>query len=167
VAALLYLPVVLVALLFSLEIAARAGSSSALRLRRDYLDTSARVRLAALGMLISATVHLALAPVHLAEAPLLAGVFVLDGVALLIVALWALARPRPGWRAAGVGLLAGGVLAYAALLAVGLETLEAVGVATKVVEVTAICLLVLRPDQGAGRLSQFFVHLKRTGGLTR
>jgi hypothetical protein len=147
--ALLYLPVAVMTLPLALDSAARAGSLRARRLRCAYLSTSPTVQLAAFGMLISATVHLALADAHMGEALILGSLFALDGVALLAVALWTLVRPLPGWRAAGIGLLATGVIAYVAYVAAGREMFDAVGMATKAVELATIGLLVLPSDGGA------------------
>jgi hypothetical protein len=164
---LLYLPVAVLLLLVALDTAARAGSSAALQLRSAYLGTTPDVLLASLGMLVSATVHLVLAVTHLSEAPALACLFALDGVALVAAVLWALVRPFGGWRPAGVSLLSAGVLAYAVSVAVGQETLDPVGVATKVVELAAIGLLVIPSRLAAGRWSKPLIPHKRAGGLIR
>src|ERR1700694_3714948 len=82
VMALLYLPVVITALFVALEVGASAGLAAAVSVRRAYLNSAPRVRLAALGMVISATIHLALVPSHLAEDHVRAVLFALDGVAL-------------------------------------------------------------------------------------
>jgi hypothetical protein len=159
--ALLYLPVVVVALLMVVELAARAGFSPALRLRRAYLATRPALQLAALGMIISAVVHLALVPAHLAEEPVLGVLFALDGVALLVAVAWSVTRPIGGWRAASVLLLLGGVLAYVWYVATGRETADAVGLASKLVELASIALLVL-PGMRARLAGQASTHLMRT-----
>jgi hypothetical protein len=69
--ALPFVPVVVVALLLAVEVGAHAGFAPAIRLRRAYLATPPAVQLAALGMTISAVVHLALVPAHLSEDPVL------------------------------------------------------------------------------------------------
>ena len=143
---LLYVPVVVVALLLALEMGARAGFGPAAWLRGAFLATPPAVQLAALGMVISAAVHLALVPVHLVEEPVLGILFALDGAALLIVTVWSLTRTVPGWRPAAAVLLLVGVLAYLGYLAAGAETADAVGVATKLVELAAAGLIVL-PDR--------------------
>jgi hypothetical protein len=166
-AALPYLPVVVVASLVALDIAARAGFSTAVRVRSACVGTTPQVVLASLGMMISATVHLVLASTHVVETPVLACLFALDGVALLAAALWSLTRPFPGWRPAGAGLLAASVVAYVVYLSARRETFDAVGAATKVVELAAIGLLVLPSRRGARRSSRLPVSHKRTGGLAR
>jgi hypothetical protein len=77
--------------------------------------------------------------------PLLGVLFALDGIALLIASAWSLTRPVRGWRVACSVLLLGGLLAYAGYVASGTETADAVGVATKLVELASLGLLVL-PD---------------------
>jgi hypothetical protein len=165
--ALLYLPVVVLACLVALDAAARAGSSTAVRFQSACVGTTPVVLLASLGMLISATLHLVLAGTHVLDDPILAGLFALDGLALLAVVLWSLTRPFRGWRPAAVGVLAAGVLAYVVYLAAGQETLDPVGGATKVVELAAIGLLVLPSRGGARRSSRLLVPCKPTGGLVR
>jgi hypothetical protein len=159
--ALLYLPVVVVALLMAIELAARAAFPPALWLRRAYVATSPASRLAALGMIISAVVHLALVPAHLAEEPMLGVLFALDGIALLVAVAWSVTRPFRGWRAASVLLLLGGVLAYVWYVATGRETADAVGLASKLVELASIALLVL-PGVRSRLAGQASIHLMRT-----
>ena len=141
--ALLYLPVAVMALLTLLEAVARSGWPPAARFRTAYLQTPPAIQMAALGMVISAVVHLALVPQHLAEEPVLGVLFALDGAGLLAVSMWSLTRPVPGWRIVGVVLLAVGVLAYLGYVLTGAESPDAVGIATKVIETAAIGLLVL------------------------
>jgi hypothetical protein len=159
--ALLFLPVALMAALTLVEGAARSGSAAAVRLRLTLQETPAPVRLALLGMLVSAAVHLGLAPGHLAEDPVLGALFVLDGAALVAVAAWSLARPGAFWRVAGAVLLLAGVLAYAGYVVTGAEPADAVGVATKVVELAALGLLALPGRLAAPLPSRHF------GGQTR
>jgi hypothetical protein len=158
--ALLYLPVVVVALLMIVEVTARAGFSPALRLRRAYLATSPAVHLAALGMIISAVVHLALVPSHLAEEPVLGVLFALDGVALLAAVAWSVTRPIRGGRAASVLLLLGGVLAYVWYVATGREAADAVGIASKLVELASVALLVF-PGVRSRLAGQASIHPMR------
>jgi hypothetical protein len=141
--ALLYLPVAVTGLLLALEAGASAGFPQAVRLRNAYLSSPPTVRMAAFGMAVSATVHLALAPSHWAEDHVRAVLFTLDGVALAAVAVWALTLRFPGWRAAAAALLGTGILAYAGYVVAGVEQLDAVGVATKLVEASVICLVLV------------------------
>jgi hypothetical protein len=166
-AALLHLPVVVMTVVVAVDAAARVGSATALRLRSAYLGATPLVQLAALAMLISATVHLVLAGTHLWEARVLGSLYALDGLALLAMVAWALLRPFPGWRPVAVGLLAAGVLAYAAFVVAGLETADAMGMITKTAELSAIVLLAVPSRGGARRWSRLLTNLGRTGGLAR
>jgi hypothetical protein len=141
--ALLYLPVVIMAVLVALEIGARAGLEAAADLRRAYLNSPPTVRLAALGMVISATIHLALAPSHWAEDHVRSVLFVLDGIGLSGVAIAGLALRLPAWRVAAVGLLGAEICAYLGYVVAGVEQLDAVGIATKLVELAAIAVVLV------------------------
>jgi len=141
--ALLYLPIAVTALLLALEVATRAGFSQAVALRNAYVTSPPTFRMAALGMAVSATVHLSLAPSHWAEDHVRAVLFTLDGVALGAIAVCALMLRFPGWRAAASALLGTEILAYAGYVVAGLEQLDAVGIATKLVEASVICLVLV------------------------
>jgi len=69
---------------------------------------------------------------------LLAILLALDGTALLAVACWAAVLAVPGWRTAAAALLSAGLVAYAVAVGGGLEELDVVGVATKLVEVATL-----------------------------
>lgn len=137
--ALLYLPVVVTGLLLALEAGGRAHVPAADSLRRALVESPRTVRMAVLGMAISATVHLALAPSHWDEDRVRAALFALDGAALIVVAAASLVRPV--WRAAAVALSGVGIVAYAGYVAAGAEPLDSVGLATKAVEVAVIFLV--------------------------
>jgi hypothetical protein len=148
--ALLYLPVVIMAVLVALEIGARAGLVAAADLRRAYLNSAPTVRLAALGMVISATIHLALAPSHWAEDHVRSVLFVLDGIGLGGVAITALTLRLPAWRVAAVGLLGAQICAYLGYVAAGVERPDAIGIATKLVELAAIGLVLAGSSHRVG-----------------
>src|SRR5262245_2451427 len=151
--ALTVLPVAIMAALTALEAGARGDFFAAARLRAAYLATPPASRLAALGLAISATVHLALALATHYGGVLIAVPFALDAVALLAVAGWATVLPVPGWRTAGAALLSAGLIAYVMALGMGLEEFDLVGVATKLVELATLGLLIAaarRPAQRGG-----------------
>jgi hypothetical protein len=141
--ALLYLPVAVTGLLLALEAGARAGFPQAVRLRNAYLTSRPTVRMAAFGMAVSATIHLSLAPSHWSEDHVRAVLFALDGVALGAVVIWAVVLRFPGWRAAASALLGIEILAYAGYVVAGVEQLDAVGIATKLLEVSVIGLVLV------------------------
>lgn len=151
--ALTVLPVAIMAALTALEAGARADFPAAAGLRAAYLATPPVSRLAALGLAISATIHLALALAAPHGGVLIAVLFALDAVALLAVAAWTSVLAVPGWRTAGAALLSAGLIAYVVAVGVGLEELDLVGVATKLVELPTLGLLIAaagRPTQRGG-----------------
>lgn len=138
--ALTFLPVAVMAALTAVEAGTSAGLPAAARLHAAYLAAPPASRLAALGLAISGSVHLALSAPH---GDTLVGVFLaLDAAALLAVAGWAAALPVPGWRAVGAALLGAGLIAYIVAVGGGLEELDVVGVATKSVELATLGLIV-------------------------
>ncbi|MDQ6773647.1 MAG: hypothetical protein M3024_11760 [Candidatus Dormibacteraeota bacterium] len=140
IVALPWLAVAVFALVWGLEWAAGRGSNQAERYLVALYGLGPVQILALLLLAASATIHLALAPTHAGE-PVTAVLFVLDGIVELTLCLAApLIR---NWRAAAIGLLAANLFAYALYLLLGLETADAVGLATKVVEFGAIALLAL------------------------
>jgi hypothetical protein len=168
--ALLYLPVVITGVLLALEAGASAGVAAAVRVRAAFMNSGPTVRLAALGMGISATIHLALAPSHWAEDDVRATLFVLDGVALTAVAISAFVVRLPVWRAAAMALLSAEVFAYAGYVVAGAERLDAVGIATKLVELAVIGLVLVGSTHHIGSGSSWFrqvASLKGNGGLLR
>jgi hypothetical protein len=168
--ALLYLPVVITALLVALEVAARAGVPAAVSLRGAYLNSTPTVRLAALGMVMSATIHLALAPSHWDEDHVRAVLFALDGIALSGVAITALMLRLPAWRVAAVGLLSAEICAYLGYVVAGVEQLDAVGIATKLVELAVIGLVLAGPSDrvaSGGSWLRQLASFKSNGGIAR
>jgi hypothetical protein len=170
IVALLYLPIVVMGLLLALEAGARAGVPAAMRLRSAFIDSSSSARTAAFGMSISATIHLALAPSHWAEDHIRAILFALDGIALTVVAISALLLPRSAWRVAALALLSADVVAYFGYVVAGVEHLDAVGVATKLVELVVIGLVLVGSTHhvgSRGRWLRVSVSHKANGGLLR
>jgi hypothetical protein len=136
--ALLYLPAAVLAFLLYVDVAARLGVLGAGAYLAAYERSAPAVRLAALLLAVTATVHLAVAPGHAAE-PATAALFLLDATALTALAIGAFVLPR--WRTLTAALLVANVVTYAAFLVAGREGLDAVGIGTKVVEVTALALV--------------------------
>ena len=98
----------------------------------------------------AAAVHLALIPAHAGDRST-ALLFALDAAGLTAVGLGGLAGVR-GWRAAAVLLLLGAVGAYGCYVALGRETLDLTGLATKAAELLAVELLALPRLMGPERL---------------
>lgn len=135
--ALLCLPLILLGFLFLMDAGARRGDSRAQRFVSAYCAAPPARRLAGLLLAITATVHLGLVPSHSSE-PLTALLFALDGVALAVLSGLVFLYAR--MRAAALGLLAASLAAYALYLVLGLESPDAVGLVTKLVEVVAAAL---------------------------
>jgi hypothetical protein len=168
--ALLYLSVAITALMMVLESGARAGVPAAVRLRRVYMNSSAPARLAAVGMLVSATIHLALAPSHWSEDPLRAVLFSFDGAALSGVAVAAVMLGLQAWRPAAVVLLSAGIVSYAWYVVAGVEEPDSIGITTKLVELAVIALVLVGTSchvgSGGSRLRSRLLP-KANGGLFR
>jgi hypothetical protein len=111
------------------------------------LPADDRDRLAALLIFATASIHLGLVPGHLAAAPVESVLFAGDGAVLVVLAL---ATGRwSGWRPAAAGLLIVNLFSYGFFVAAGLESVDDLGVACKLVELTAFGLAVL-PRRGGG-----------------
>ncbi len=119
----------------------------ALRFHPAWRRVPGTVRAAAILMMVSGGVHLALIPQHLSTEPLTSALFLLNG--LLFIGL-ASAFTWRWWRLASATLLAMTVLGYLFYIAVGLEGPDQVGLATKLVELTALGLVLVpvRAEQG-------------------
>src|SRR2546428_5476614 len=99
-------------------------------------------------MAVSGGVHLALIPHHLASEPLTSLLFLLNGVAFIALAVMFTWR---WWRIAAAALLITTVLAYLVYVAIGFEAPDQVGLATKLVEVTALGLALVPVRGEVGR----------------
>jgi hypothetical protein len=131
----LFLPVALIPVLFALQtFAARSERVAGMWWRIASAGTATRT--ASLLLLVSADIHLTLVPAHLVEQPVTGVLFLIDGIALVAVAVAAFATPH--WRIPALALLAANVLVYAAYLAAGWEGGDVIGVGTKLLEVAAI-----------------------------
>jgi hypothetical protein len=170
IVALLYLPIAITGVLLAIETGARAGVPAATRMRSAFINSSPAVRTAAFGMVVSATIHIALAPSHWSEDHARAVLFTLDGVALTAVAIAALLLRFSPWRAAGVVLLSAEVVAYVGYVVAGVEQLDAVGIATKLVELAVIGVVVVdsvRRVGSSGNRLRRLVSVKTNGGFLR
>lgn len=169
IAALLYLPVAVTGVLLALEVGARAGVPLASQLQSAFLESSPGLRMAAFGMVVSATIHIALAPSHWSEDPVRSVLFALDGGALTTVAIAALLLRFTLWRVPAVVLLSAQIFAYAGYVAAGVERLDAVGVATKLVELAVIGVVLMGSIHHVGSSGNRLRELVsvRSGGSPR
>lgn len=141
-AALLYLAPVLVLLVAATQLLASRGWEPA----RAALRRSARAgatELSSAGLLVvAAGIHAGLVPGHLDE-PVLAVAFVAAAVALTGAAV-AAALVLPGWRPLSAALLVAVLASYAATRLAGLEGVDALGVATSIIELACLALVIRR-----------------------
>ena len=91
-------------------------------------------------LMLTGLIHLALVPDHMSAAPRLGPLFALDGAAFLVLALASL-RFR-WWRGPAAMLLVLTVAAYLVVVGRGLEAVDDLGIATKLVELAAFGLIV-------------------------
>ena len=140
-------PVVVIAIAF-VDLAARRGSASARGAMLRLEQAGAGTQAAALCLLLAGLIHLGLVPGH-ADEPLLAVSFVAAGVALPALAVAAFTRLP--WRLPVTLVLVAVLVAYAVTRAVGYEGVDALGIASCVVELVALGLLWVRPRSSQAR----------------
>jgi len=119
-----------------------------LRLHPRWRSVPGTVRAAAVLMVVTAGVHLALIPHHLAHEPLTSFLFLINGLAFIALAVSFTWRH---WRMASAGLLIATVVGYLIYVGVGLEGPDQVGVATKLIEMTALGLALVPVRGEVGR----------------
>jgi hypothetical protein len=121
----------------------------ALRYQPGWRSATGTVRAAAVLMVVTGAVHLGLIGHHLQTQPITSAMFFANG--LLFIALAFDVRWRH-WRLASSLLLAATITAYVVYVAIGFEGPDQVGLATKLVELTALGF-VLVPVRGETRKS--------------
>jgi len=126
---------------------------------RWHRDAPATVQIAAVLMAVSGAVHLALIPHHLASSPLTSALFFFNGVAFLGLATLVAWR---WWRIASALLIVLTVLGYVVYIGAQLETSDQVGIATKLVELTALGMILV-PVRGEKRRSHRAVRWSALG----
>ena len=118
-----------------------------LRRQKGWPAATGTTQAAAVLMAVSGAVHLGLIGHHLQTQPLTSGLFLLNG--LLFIALSMNIRWRH-WRLASALLLVATIVGYLLYVGIGFEGPDQVGLATKLVELTALGL-VLVPVRGEKR----------------
>ena len=91
-------------------------------------------------LMLTGLIHLALVPDHMSAPPRLGPLFALDGAAFVMLALASL--KYKWWRGPAAMLLVLTIGAYLVVVARGLETVDDLGIATKLVELAAFGLIV-------------------------
>src|ERR1700693_3727986 len=97
------------------------------------------VRAAAILMAMAGAIHLGLVSTHLAE-PITAALFVGNGIAYLLLSA---AFTWRWWRLASSVLITATLLGYLIFIALGFDTPDQVALATKLLELTALGLLLV------------------------
>jgi hypothetical protein len=126
-----------------------------LRLHPRWRSVPGTVRGAAVLMVVSAGVHFALIGGHIAREPVTAVLFFFNGLAFVVLAgsfTWR------WWRLASAALLVATMLGYLFYVAVGFEGPDQVGLATKLVEVTALGLALVPVRGEAGTPHRAWRH---------
>src|SRR5690242_3403690 len=108
----------------------------------------ATVQIAAVLMAVSGAVHLALIPHHVENSPVTSVLFFFNGLAFLGLAAFVSWR---WWRIASALLIVLTVLGYVAYIGARLETPDQVGIATKLVELTALGMILIPVRGESGR----------------
>ena len=111
-----------------------------LRTRRGWREAAGTTRAAAVLMMCTAAVHLALIGHHLQTQPLTSALFFANGV--LFIAL-AFSTAWRHWSIASSALLVATILGYVVYVVAGLEGPDQVGLSTKLVELTALGLVLI------------------------
>jgi hypothetical protein len=132
-----------IALIVSLWLVLRALSWLARRrigwavaLVEAYRATSAVTRLAAVLMLVSGVIHLALIPSHEGITGVL---FVINGLGFIVLGIAAFLTSR--WRRPAVLWLVATIVAYVVWIIAGWETPDQIGIACKLIELVALGLV--------------------------
>jgi len=111
----------------------------ALFLRRSRRRVPGTVQAASVMMAVAGAIHLGLVPSHLEE-PLSAVLFVLNGIAYLVLSQ---AFTWRWWRIASASLITATLLGYLLWIAIGLDQPDQVALTTKLVELTALGLVIV------------------------
>src|SRR5207249_6430860 len=91
-------------------------------------------------MAITGAIHLALIPNHLETDPITSGLFFFNGVAFIALAVLV---ERRWWRLESSALIVRTVLGYLVYVVAGLEGPDQVGLATKLIELTALGMILV------------------------
>lgn len=110
------------------------------RMSRRHRRTPGTVQIACVLMAVTGVVHLALIPHHLATDPLTSVLFLGNGIAFVALAA---APTWRWWRPGSAALLVTTILAYLFYVDLRLEGPDQVGLATKLVELTALGMVLV------------------------
>src|SRR6266700_2632970 len=137
--ALLYLPVGVIAGMVAVDLTARARIGLAMAFLRRYRRAPGWARLLSLLLLAVAAIHAGLVPGHAAVDRIRSVAFAFDAAALAGLTVWVLVAG--GWQPAAVVLLLVNLAGYGFYVAAGLEVLEPIGIACKLLEGSALAVI--------------------------
>jgi hypothetical protein len=123
--------------------------------RVDGLPLTAKVAL--LGTLVGAAVHVVIIPTHWGDARVTAVLFAADTIGFAVAYWWTITARRH-WRLVAAAMLGGTAGAYALYILTGWETMDLVGLLTTTIEAAA-ALVVLSPATSLSPARQFGVAL--------
>jgi hypothetical protein len=141
--AVLLLPLVIWPFLKWQEARVRAGKARAVRFVAGLEAAPLPTKVASLLMLVSAAMHLALAPHRLGDGSGTGVLFIFDALAMTWLAYKAIAGGR--WRFLATWLLIANVGAYFGYALAGTEALDEVGITSKMVELGALAMILVPP----------------------
>lgn len=147
-AVLLYAAPLMLLALGAVDLAAGRGWAPAIAAVRRAAAAPSAARGAAVVLLLAGWIHLGLVPGHRQE-PLFALAFVAAGIGQLAVAASALLAAR-WWRPAAAAVAAGALAAYLVTRLAGIEGVDALGVATGLLEAGALALAIGRGPVSLG-----------------
>jgi hypothetical protein len=149
----LFLPVAIWPALAWLRHHAGSGSARAQRFLAGLEAAGLATRTAVVLMLVTASIHLGLIPAHLQEEPGTAFLFLVNAALFVLVSYRAVMVPggAPHWRREAALLLGLTIVAYVVYVAGGREVPDNLGIGTKLVELTALGLVLLPSRASAPR----------------
>ncbi len=139
--ALVFAPVVIWLIVMTIRVAGRLGSGPARRWTAAYRGAPLPLRAAVWTLMTSAIVHFVVAQAHQVEEPGTAFLFYLDAAALMLVAMLVVRSRR--WRKLAVLLLVANLVAYLGYLLAKAESMDQLGMATKLIELAGLGLLLM------------------------
>jgi hypothetical protein len=150
---LLFLPILIFTLVLAMQAGSLAGVGLARRFEAGYRNAVTAAHMAALALAMTAAIHLSLVPGHFAEDRVLGTLFALAGIAFGGAAM--AVYLGSAWRTPALLLVATSLLAYAFYILNGREDVDAVGIFTKLVELSAALVILFdtRSNQLIGRLA--------------
>lgn len=139
--AMLFAPIVVWMALRATHLAAGMGSERARRWLARYDEAPLARRAAAWLLVATSLIHLALVPAHRQQEPGTALLFEMDAMLFLLASVKLVSVSR--WRGMSALLLVANITVYLGYLLSGREEVDQLGIATKLIELTALGLILI------------------------